>query len=159
MENIIEELWNDEINPQDTQVDNNPHYKELQHLQSRNKSELLESLSEEQKEKLEKYCDTPLEMNSVSERDSSDDAASFPQMTEISSNGFEWDAAFREAFADEPNIERIICGRDSRRNTPPYSALCRQAAHFYFCQSAAQSDRTLPRNPTGFRLPQTVFRK
>lgn len=23
-------------------------------------------------------------------------------------NGYEWDAAFREAFADEPNIERII---------------------------------------------------
>ena len=63
MKNIIEELWNGEINLQDTLVDNNPHYKELQHLQSRNKSELLESLSEEQKEKLEKYCDTTLEMS------------------------------------------------------------------------------------------------
>ena len=51
MKNIIEELWNGEINPQDTLVDNNPHYKELQHLQSRNKAELLEGLSEEQKEK------------------------------------------------------------------------------------------------------------
>ena len=69
MKNIIEELWNGEINPQDTLVDNNPHYKELQHLQSHNKTELLESLSEEQKEKLEKYCDTTLEMNSVSERE------------------------------------------------------------------------------------------
>lgn len=69
MKNIIEELWNGEINPQDTLVDNNPHYKELQHLQSRNKTELLECLSEEQKEKLEKYCDTTLEMNSVSERE------------------------------------------------------------------------------------------
>jgi hypothetical protein len=69
MKNIIEELWNGEINPQDTLVDNNPHYKELQHLQSRNKTELLESLSEDQKEKLEKYCDTTLEMNSVSERE------------------------------------------------------------------------------------------
>lgn len=38
MKNIIEELWNGEINPQDTLVDNNPHYKELQHLQSRNKN-------------------------------------------------------------------------------------------------------------------------
>ena len=64
-----DELWNGEINPQDTLVDNNPHYKELQHLQSRNKTELLESLSEDQKEKLEKYCDTTLEMNSVSERE------------------------------------------------------------------------------------------
>ena len=69
MKNIIKELWNGEINPQDTLVDNNPHYKELQHLQSRNKTELIESLSEEQKEKLEKYCDTTLEMNSVSERE------------------------------------------------------------------------------------------
>ena len=67
MKNIIEELWNGEINPQDTLVDNNPHYKKLQQLQSRN--ELLESLSEDQKEKFEKYCDTTLEMNSASERE------------------------------------------------------------------------------------------
>ena len=53
MKSIIEELWNGEINPQDTLVDNNPHYKKLQQLQSRNKTELLESLSEDQKEKLE----------------------------------------------------------------------------------------------------------
>ena len=63
MKNIIEELWNGEINPQDTPVDNNPHYKELQPLQFSNETELLESLSEEQKEKLEKYCDTTLEMS------------------------------------------------------------------------------------------------
>ena len=69
MKNIIEELWNGEINPQDTLVDNNPHYKKLQQLQSRNKTELLESLSEDQKEKLEKYCNTTLEMNSASERE------------------------------------------------------------------------------------------
>ena len=53
MKNIIEELWNGEINPQDTPVDNNLHYKKLQQLQSRNKAELMECLSEEQKEKLE----------------------------------------------------------------------------------------------------------
>ena len=69
MKNIIEELWNGERGPQDTLVDNNPHYKKLQQRQSRNKTELLEILSEEQKEKLEKYCDTTLEMNSVSERE------------------------------------------------------------------------------------------
>ena len=65
MKNLIEELWNGERGPQDTPVDNNPHYKELQYLQSCNKAELLERLSEEQKEKLEKYCDTTLEMNSA----------------------------------------------------------------------------------------------
>ena len=69
MKNIIKELWNEEINPQDTPVDNNPHYKKLQQVQARNKTELLESLSEDQKEKLEKYCDTTLEMNSISERE------------------------------------------------------------------------------------------
>jgi len=63
MKNIIEELRNDERGPQDTPVDNNLHYKELQHLQSRNKIELLKSLSEKQKAKLEKYCDTTLEMS------------------------------------------------------------------------------------------------
>lgn len=63
MKNIIEELRNCERGPQDTPVDNNPHYKELQHLQSRNKAELIECLSEKQKAKLEKYCDTTLEMS------------------------------------------------------------------------------------------------
>ena len=63
MKNIIEELRNGERGPQDTPVDNNPRYKELQHLQSRNKAELIECLSEKQKAKLEKYCDTTLEMS------------------------------------------------------------------------------------------------
>ena len=67
MKNIIEELWNGERGPQDAPVDNNPHYKELQPPQFSNETELLESLSEKQKEKLEKYCDTTLEMNSASE--------------------------------------------------------------------------------------------
>ena len=64
MKNIIEEPWNGERCPQDTPVDNNLHYKKLQQLQSRNKAELIECLSEKQKEKLEKYCDTTLEMSS-----------------------------------------------------------------------------------------------
>ena len=63
MKNIIEELWNGERDPQGTPVDNNLHHKELQHLQSRNKAELIECLSEKQKAKLEKYCDTTLEMS------------------------------------------------------------------------------------------------
>ena len=60
MKNIIEELWNGERGPQGTPVDNNLHYKKLQQLQSRNKAELIECLSEKQKAKLEK---------SVSERE------------------------------------------------------------------------------------------
>ena len=31
MKSIIEELWNGEINPQDTLVDNNPHYQRKTH--------------------------------------------------------------------------------------------------------------------------------
>ena len=38
MKNLIEELRNGERDPQDTPVDNNLHYKKLQHLQSRNKA-------------------------------------------------------------------------------------------------------------------------
>ena len=63
MKNIIEELWNGERDPQGTPVDNNLHHKKLQQLQSRNKAELIECLSEKQKAKLEKYCDTTLEMS------------------------------------------------------------------------------------------------
>ena len=63
MKNIIEELWNGERDPQGTPVDNNLHHKKLQQLQSRNKAELIECLSEKQKAKPEKYCDITLEMS------------------------------------------------------------------------------------------------
>ena len=69
MTNILEELWNGEIDPQESLVGSNPHYKGLQHLQSDRKEALLALLSDEQKEKLEKYCDTTQEMNSISERE------------------------------------------------------------------------------------------
>lgn len=63
MKNLIEELRNGERSPQDAPVDNNPHYIELQPLQFSNETELIKCLSEKQKEKLEKYCDTTLEMS------------------------------------------------------------------------------------------------
>lgn len=63
MKNLIEELRNGERSPQDAPVDNNLHYKKLQQLQSRNKAELIECLSEKQKAKPEKYCDIALEMS------------------------------------------------------------------------------------------------
>ena len=44
-------------------------YRELQHRQSQNKAELLEVLSDEQKELLEKYCATEIELNGISERE------------------------------------------------------------------------------------------
>lgn len=69
MKNILDELWNGEIDPQETLAGSNPRYKELQRLQSDHKEALLARLSDEQKERLEQYCDTTLEMNAISERE------------------------------------------------------------------------------------------
>lgn len=69
MEKIIDALWNGEISPQDNLISNNQEYRELQHQQSQNKSDLLESFSGEQKELLEKYCKTEMELNGISERE------------------------------------------------------------------------------------------
>ena len=51
------------------QISSNQDYRELQHRQSQNKAELLEVLSNEQKELLEKYCATEIELNGISERE------------------------------------------------------------------------------------------
>ena len=50
-------------------ISNNQEYRELQHSQSQNKAELLETLSNEQKELLEKFCATEIELNGISERE------------------------------------------------------------------------------------------
>ena len=50
-------------------ISNNQEYRELQHRQSQNKAELLEALSDEQKELLEKFCATEIELNGISERE------------------------------------------------------------------------------------------
>ena len=48
MKKMIDELWDGEINPQDTLISDNQEYRELQHRQSQNKAEFLEALSNEQ---------------------------------------------------------------------------------------------------------------
>ncbi len=50
-------------------ISNNQEYRELHHRQSQNKAELLEALSDEQKELLEKFCATEIELNGISERE------------------------------------------------------------------------------------------
>ena len=60
---------NGEISPQDTLISDNQEYRELQHWQSKNKAELLEALSDEQKELLEKFCATEIELSGISERE------------------------------------------------------------------------------------------
>ena len=62
-------LWDGEISPQDILISDNQKYRELQHQQSQNKTELLEVLSDEQKELLEKFCATEIELNGISERE------------------------------------------------------------------------------------------
>ena len=69
MKKMIDELWDGEISPQDNPISDNQEYRELQHRQSQNKAELLEALSNEQKELLEKYCATEIELNGISERE------------------------------------------------------------------------------------------
>ena len=50
-------------------ISNNQEYRELQHRQSQNKAELFETLSNEQKELLERFCATEIELNGISERE------------------------------------------------------------------------------------------
>ena len=50
MKKMIDELWDGEISPQDNLISDNPEYRELQHRQFQNKTELLEALSDEQKD-------------------------------------------------------------------------------------------------------------
>ena len=64
MKKMIDELWDGEISPQDTLISDNQEYRELQH-----KAKLLEVLSDEQKELLEKFCVTEIELNGISERE------------------------------------------------------------------------------------------
>ena len=48
MKKMIDEIWDGEISPQDNLISDNQEYRELQHRQSKNKTELLEALSDEQ---------------------------------------------------------------------------------------------------------------
>ena len=69
MTNILNELWNGEIHPQDSLIDGNEYYKDLQHLLSRNQADQAETLTNDKKEQYEKYCGTLGEMSSISEKE------------------------------------------------------------------------------------------
>ena len=69
MKKMIDEIRDGEISPQDNLISDNQKYRELQHRQSQNKAELLEALSNEQKELLENFCATEIELNGISERE------------------------------------------------------------------------------------------
>ena len=63
MKKMIDELWDGEISPQDTLISDHQEYRELQHRQSQNKAELLEALSDEQKELIEKFSAKEIDLN------------------------------------------------------------------------------------------------
>ena len=90
MTNILEELWNGEIDPQESLVGSNPHYKGLQHLQSDRKEALLALLSDEQKEKLEKYCDTTQEMNRLCALDKASPMIGTPESPTLVEMAMQW---------------------------------------------------------------------
>jgi len=60
--NILEELWYGNINPQEHSKENKREIKELLSLMGRNRNRLQDTLTEEQRETLEKYDDCVNEM-------------------------------------------------------------------------------------------------
>ena len=62
MENILEAFWYGNIDPQEQSKENNRAIKELLNIMGRNRDALSSSLTEEQREVLEKYDDCVNEM-------------------------------------------------------------------------------------------------
>ena len=69
MRTLLEELWYGNIYPQEQSTKNNREVKELISLMGKNREELSESLTNEQKITLEKYDDCVNEMYSIIERE------------------------------------------------------------------------------------------
>ena len=69
MRNILEELWYGNIHPQEQSADHNREVKNLIGLMGKNRDKLSDTLTDEQKETLEKYDDCVNEMNGIIERE------------------------------------------------------------------------------------------
>ena len=65
---ILEDLWYGNIDPHETFLSDNRYFKHLLSLMGRNRDKLSDTLTEQQKELLEKYDDTINEMHSLSEQ-------------------------------------------------------------------------------------------
>ena len=57
MKNIINELWHRNINPQEDSRNGSPEMKELMEYMARHREDLLETMTDEQKEIFEKFED------------------------------------------------------------------------------------------------------
>ena len=66
---IIEDLYYGRISPYEMSISATPEYQKLKTLADRNQDLLRESLSDEQKELLEKLIETVTDISSISERD------------------------------------------------------------------------------------------
>ena len=66
---IIEDLYYGRISPYEMNISATPEYQKLKALADRNEDLLRESLSDEQKELLEKVIETVTDISSISERD------------------------------------------------------------------------------------------
>ena len=67
MRNILEEFWYGNIDPMEQSTGKNQAVKELLKLMGRNRDQLHESMTAEQRETLEKYDDCINEMHSIME--------------------------------------------------------------------------------------------
>ena len=66
---IIEDLYYGRISPYEMSISATPEYQKLKSIADRNEDLLRESLSDEQKEMLEKLIETVTDISSISERD------------------------------------------------------------------------------------------
>ncbi len=69
MKGILEELWYGNVHPQEHCTDGNKQINHLLDLMGRNRDELTATLTDKQKETLEKYEDCLNEMNGIIERE------------------------------------------------------------------------------------------
>ena len=67
MKNMIKELWHGNINPQEDSRNNSPEMKELMEYMDRHHDDLLQTMTDEQKEIFEKFEDCWSEYASYTE--------------------------------------------------------------------------------------------
>ena len=64
---VLEDLWYGNINPHETFLNGNCRFKHLLSLMGKNRDNLSDTLTEQQKEALAKYDDSVNEMHSIAE--------------------------------------------------------------------------------------------
>ncbi len=69
MRSLLEEFWFGNVYPQEQYTNRHPDVKELLRLMDKNRTKLTETLTEAQKEVLQKYDDACSEMSSIMERE------------------------------------------------------------------------------------------